>query len=209
MKKIFVLTVVLIGTIICSCTTDDETNNGGELGSIYGIVTKLGTAEPMKAVGVELYKNSSLFLKTVTFDDGHFEFKDLTPENYRVKVVAKEYEPVEKSVAVEAGRQARIDLQIKLTVGRIYGVVTFTGTDTPVADAEIVLTPREKTYIVTAKVYSDKNGNYNINSVESGKYYISAQKDNYSTMVSANGYEIIVKSGESLEANLQLSKKDE
>lgn len=108
--------MVLTSIIYVSCTKEDK----DELGSIYGIVTKLGTAEPMKAVGVELYKKGTsaskdaLLLKTVTFDDGHFEFKDLTPEHYQVKVVADGYEQIEEGyVIVEAGRQARIDLQVK------------------------------------------------------------------------------------------------
>jgi len=56
----------------------------------------------------------TLLLKTVTFDDGHFEFKDLNPEKYQVKVVADGYDQTEEGyVTVEAGRQARIDLQVK------------------------------------------------------------------------------------------------
>ena len=94
---------------LVACGDDDE----DALGSIYGIVTELGTAEPMKAIGVELYKGGSLLLKTVTFDDGHFEFNDLLPGNYKVNVVADGYNEEEGDVIVEAGRQARIDLQIR------------------------------------------------------------------------------------------------
>ena len=111
--------MVLTGIMLGSCTKSEE-GDEDKLGSIYGIVTELGTAEPMKAIGVELYKKDAsslryaLLLKTVTFDDGHFEFKDLNPENYQVKVVADEYEQIEEGfITVEAGRQARIDLQVK------------------------------------------------------------------------------------------------
>lgn len=91
---------------------DDELEEE-KVGSIYGIVTELGTAEPMKAVGVELYKGESLMLKTVTFDDGHFEFNDLTPGKYKVQTVADGYKTASYSVVVEAGRQARADMQLK------------------------------------------------------------------------------------------------
>lgn len=109
---------MLTSILYVSCAKSDD---GDEQGSIYGIVTELGAAEPMKAVGVELYKYddfyinvSSLLLKTVTFDDGHFEFKDLNPGRYQVKVVAEGYKQTEEgNVTVEAGRQARIDLQVK------------------------------------------------------------------------------------------------
>ncbi len=123
MKKLLIWSLLLTGSLLCACTSDDDSKESkDELGSIYGIVTELGTAEPMKAVGVELYKKKYewsdeydlLLLKTVTFDDGHFEFKDLNPENYKVKVVADGYEQTEEgNVTVEAGRQARIDLQVK------------------------------------------------------------------------------------------------
>lgn len=112
MRKILTFAIVLAGLIVGSCTKSEE-GDEDKLGSIYGIVTELSTAEPMRAMGVELYKNNKLLLKTVTYDDGHFEFKDLNPNNYQVKVVADGYEQTEEGlVSVEAGRQARIDLQV-------------------------------------------------------------------------------------------------
>ncbi len=115
MKKylLSLLTIIVAAFIsfnLVACSEDDE----DALGSIYGIVTELGTAEPMRAVGVELYKNDRLLLKTVTFDDGHFEFSDLTPGEYNVQAVADGYEQVEQGgVTVEPSRQARIDLQVQ------------------------------------------------------------------------------------------------
>ena len=113
MKKILTFSIVLVGLIISSCTKSEE-GDEDKLGCIYGIATELSTAEPMRAMGVELYKSDKLLLKTVTFDDGHFEFVKLSPGDYQVKVVADEYEQTEKGqVTVEAGRQARIDLQVR------------------------------------------------------------------------------------------------
>ena len=113
MKKLLIWVMMLTGIIYFSCTKSEE-GDEDKLGSIYGIVTELGTAEPMKAVGVELYQYSSLLLKTITFDDGHFEFKNLKRGSYQVKVVADGYYQTEEGKAyVETGRQARIDLQVK------------------------------------------------------------------------------------------------
>jgi len=112
MKKLLIWAMVLSSIMLGACTSEDGSKN--DPGSIYGIVTELGTAEPMKAIGVELYKAGALLLKTVTFDDGHFEFSDLNPDKYQVKVVADGYDQTEEGkVTVEAGRQARIDLQVK------------------------------------------------------------------------------------------------
>lgn len=126
MKKILIWALVLIGIMMGSCTSSDDASDvQSQMGSIYGIVTELGTSEPMKAIGVELYKgkykkdyynnvDNELLLKTVTFDDGHFEFKDLEAGSYTVRVVADGYEQTEGGyVTVEAGRQARVDLQVK------------------------------------------------------------------------------------------------
>lgn len=116
MKKhlLSLLTVVVAAFVSFNLTAcGDDVAEEDKVGSIYGIVTELGTAEPMKAVGVELYKGGALLLKTVTFDDGHFEFRDLTPGNYKVNVVADGYDEAKGDVVVESGRQARIDLQIQ------------------------------------------------------------------------------------------------
>jgi len=234
MKKLLIWAMVLTSIICVSCTKSEE---GAEdkLGSIYGIVTELGTTEPMKTVGVELYKAGNLLMKTVTFDDGHFEFKDLNPGNYQVKVVADEYKQTDQGhVTVEKGRQARIDLQVRTTVARIYGVVTYAGTDTPVAEAEIVL--EHDNYdiedgpcpYIYARVYSDKNGHYNIDHIEttvsyehfSGEvvfkeeviYYIRAHKGNYSFYSGEVGYpqahKMVLKAGDRLQVNLQLSQDE-
>lgn len=234
MKKLLIWAMVLSSIMLGSCTNDDDANDSGDFGSIYGLVTELGTTEPKKAVGVELYKAGNLLMKTVTFDDGHFEFKNLNPGNYQVKVVADEYKQTDEGhVTVENGRQARIDLQVRTTVARIYGVVTYAGTDTPVADAEIVL--KHDNYdierdglapYIYARVYSDKNGHYNIDHIETTvsykgpyseevfkeevNYYISAHKGNYSFVgyYGAYGEKIVVKAGDRLQVNLQLSQDE-
>ncbi len=122
LRKLLIWAMVLMGTMLCACTSEDEASE--QIGSIYGIVTELGTAEPMKAIGVELYKSDKMLLKTVTFDDGHFEFKDLAMGDYQVNVMSDEYEQTEKGlVNVEAGRQARIDLQVRKLAFKTHIIV--------------------------------------------------------------------------------------
>lgn len=116
-NKISVL-VILFVVIFSSCSSG--TSNGlKQKGSIYGIVVESSNTEPLAGLGVELYRvgydHNSLLLKTVTFDDGHFEFTDLDPDEYLIKVVATGYDEssTEYYVTVEAGRQARVDMQVK------------------------------------------------------------------------------------------------
>lgn len=179
---------------LVACGDDDE----DALGSIYGIVTELGTAEPMKAIGVELYKGGSLLLKTVTFDDGHFEFNDLLPGNYKVNVVADGYNEEEGDVIVEAGRQARIDLQIRkmkthmvvrTTEATINGTkVTLTGDYTyenGYAPSEVGIlyatynNPKNGGILVKCKLDNNtKKLSTTIDELEKGTYYYQAYAKN-------------------------------
>lgn len=113
MKKLFTIIIsslLLLSFAMVSCEKEDYTN----VGTIYGIVTKEGSTEPLSAVPVGLYKDNSLMLQTVTYDDGHFEFDNLLEGYYDVKIDALGYEIEEISVYVESQRVARADMQLKL-----------------------------------------------------------------------------------------------
>ncbi|MCM1151955.1 MAG: DUF1566 domain-containing protein [Alistipes sp.] len=108
-----ILSVILIAFCFWSCGDDkSESGNTGNTGSIYGVVTVASTAEPMRATGVELYYHEALLLKTVTYDDGHYEFTDLEAGSYQLRVVATGYDEALFDVIVEAGRTARADMQL-------------------------------------------------------------------------------------------------
>lgn len=115
---------MMLTSIICISCAKSEEGDEDQLGSIYGVVTQLSTAEPMRAMGVELYKSDKLLLKTVTYDDGHFEFVKLSQGDYQVNIVSDEYEQTEKGlVSVETGRQARVDLQVRKLVFKTHIIV--------------------------------------------------------------------------------------
>jgi hypothetical protein len=116
MKKIIYYIIVV--TLLCSCTKKEETEETG----IYGVVTDKTSAEPMRSTGVELhvqtnnssfYPQYSLLTRTVTYDDGHYEFNDLKEGNYKLKVVAEGYKDTEYDVVVETGRIAKGDMQLE------------------------------------------------------------------------------------------------
>lgn len=111
MKKNFFILLILIIGITVSCTSDEK----DRYGSIYGVVTDSETAEPLRSIGVELYRGyNTLLLKTVTYDDGHFEFDNLEPDEdvyYNLKIVADGYSESTYTVLVEPGRTARADMQ--------------------------------------------------------------------------------------------------
>lgn len=113
------LACLMIAAATIGCSKNDNT---GKTGTIYGIVTVTG--EPLKGIGVSLFVDDALLLKTVTYDDGHYEFSDLQPGKYTLKVETEGYETFSTSVIVEAGRQARADMQLTV-VETHMDVVTF------------------------------------------------------------------------------------
>lgn len=92
------------------CTPEEIENE--KYGTIYGIVTVTG--EPLKGIGVSLFVDDALLLKTVTYEDGHYEFSDLKPGEYNLEVETEGYNTFSTTVMVEAGRQARADMQLTL-----------------------------------------------------------------------------------------------
>lgn len=121
MKNVLLWTMIMGGIILTSlilpsCTSDDspvEASKNEERGSIYGIVTN-SSMEPMRGLAVALwtfkigaygYRTTDKFIsQTITFDDGHYEFKDILPGEYLL--VPGGY------VDVLAGKQVHVDFQV-------------------------------------------------------------------------------------------------
>ena len=124
MKQIKKLTLgllacLMIAAAIIGCSKNDITE---KTGTIYGIVTVTG--EPLKGIGVSLFVDDALLLKTVTYDDGHYEFSDLEPREYTLTVETEGYNTFSTTVIVESGRQARADMQLTLVETHL-DVVTY------------------------------------------------------------------------------------
>lgn len=157
--------MLLICGIYQACSPEDL------VGSIYGVVVESGQKEPLAGFGVELYhikhNEKSLLLKTVTYDDGSFEFVDLKPGEYYIKVVAAGYndESTEYWVDVQAGRAARIDMQAEV----LYTHISVWTRD-PIVDEE------ERT--VTLSCWIDDGGMWSNLSepTEIGFYYSTNKK---------------------------------
>ena len=108
MKKILTLLTIALSLVIInhSCKPEPELP-----GSIYGVVTDKATGEPVKTAGVEL---SPLGLKTVTGNEGQFEFTELEPGNYQLYVTKTGYtELVSSTIVVKSDQTAKGDVQIE------------------------------------------------------------------------------------------------
>lgn len=112
------LACLMIAATIIGCSKIEKEDPG----TIYGIVTVTG--EPLKGIGVSLFVDESLLLKTVTYEDGHYEFSELKPGEYTITVEAEGYNKFSTTVMVESGRQARADMQLTLVETQL-DVVTY------------------------------------------------------------------------------------
>ncbi len=133
MKKIIFTTVVIATSLIlwCGCK-GEEGEEQPTTGSIYGVITDEVTGEPMRASGVELwsmtlyhddeygygygmdyYEYNSLITKTVTGNEGQYEFNNLNGGTYGLRVMVSGYEDEEYQIEVSAGRISRADMQLE------------------------------------------------------------------------------------------------
>lgn len=97
---------------------NDKEKESESFGSIFGMVSVAGTAEPMRGTGVELYylnekgTAGALLLRTTTADDGSYSFDDVKAGEYLLRVEVPGYKRTEYRVVVESGRSARADMQV-------------------------------------------------------------------------------------------------
>ena len=111
--KNFLLFMASILTL-AGCSNDEIPG----FGSIYGIVTDAQTNQPVYGATVSL---SPGYLSTTTGIDGHFEFVDLEPGQYKIQVQASDYESNSIQIQVNAGGKSIGDISIN-PVGEISGI---------------------------------------------------------------------------------------
>ena len=120
MKKILYITssILLSLSMVLWYGCNDKEPESEPFGSIFGMVSVAGTAEPMWGTGVELYYLNekgtvgALLLRTTTADDGSYSFDDVKAGEYLLRVEVPGYKRTEYKVVVEGGRTARADMQV-------------------------------------------------------------------------------------------------
>ena len=107
MKKslYLLLGLLLVCSIYQACAPEDLP------GSISGTVVDKATGEPIKDAGVTLTPNNGA--TTVTGSDGHFEFTDLTPNEYDVVITKTGYQDTTRTITVKSGANRPIDIQLE------------------------------------------------------------------------------------------------
>lgn len=171
------LAIFTLALFFPSCKEKEQ-----EKGSIYGVMVDAQSAEPMRGTQVQLYTGSELLLSTVTYDDGHYEFRDLAPgSSYAVGVKKDGYKNFAAAVTVEPGRQARCDIALLSAAGpapksSIYGVVVDASTGEPLRAAMVCLYS-EGALLLSTRTSDD--GSYEFKPVHPKIYTVK---------IAANGY---------------------
>lgn len=106
MKKVFFYALLLVAAGLMSCSEEETTSM---LGTVYGIVSDMETGEPIKGASVTLSPSN---LTTVTGSDGHYEFIDVEPGQYKIHCQASGYLSNSKSVVVTAGASSTADIMM-------------------------------------------------------------------------------------------------
>lgn len=104
MKKTFYLFIIAAVALLNGC--EEAKQQGG----IYGVITDKATEEPIRTAGVQL----STGMKTITGDEGQYEFTELEAGGYTLQISKTGYtEILNYKIVVEAGKTAKGDMQME------------------------------------------------------------------------------------------------
>ena len=104
-KLLFLLTCCSIGLLNIGCS-EDETPG---FGSVYGIVTDANTHQPIYGASVVLSPGN---FSSTTGQDGHYEFVDLEPGQYKIQVQSNGYYTNSRQIRVNPGSSATGDMTL-------------------------------------------------------------------------------------------------
>ena len=143
MKKILCFIVIACAALV-GCTSDEVSSAG----DVYGIVSDLKTGAPVRNAEIVISPGNA---STVSGSDGHFEFKSLTPGDYRISVEAAGYLNNSRQVTIVAGQ--RVSCDIHLTPDNSNDVIT-------VSPSEIDFGTNELQIAATIKNESDSEAEW-------------------------------------------------
>ena len=105
MKRLLLFWAVVFAAMFSACTEDESS----PVGDVYGIVSDLKSGAPVRNAEVIISPGNA---STVSGSDGHFEFKSLTPGQYKISVEANGYSSNSRQVTVVAGQRISCDIHL-------------------------------------------------------------------------------------------------
>lgn len=103
MRKLIL--ILAISFLAFGCTPPEYDT----FGLIYGVVTDSSTGQPLGNVSVLL---SPTGVTKITGNDGYFEFKELTPQQYTITVQKTGYSTNRKSVTAIIGESVEANITL-------------------------------------------------------------------------------------------------
>ena len=139
--------------------------------NLTGTVVDSETGEKIAGAKVVLHPGN---LSTYSNKEGYYEFKDLKLGSYTLSASADFYADVEKDVLLTAaGANITIYLEKIVNTANLTGTVVDSETGENIAGAKVVVNPGN------LSTYSNKEGYYEFENLEVGKYTITASADFY------------------------------
>lgn len=108
MKRFLILACIACGLVFfASC---DKKDKDQQAGTIYGVVTDKLSGEPIKNAGVELKPTGT---KTITGEDGHYEFANVSAGSYYLLVTKSGYNDFQSGAISVSNDNRQCDVQME------------------------------------------------------------------------------------------------
>lgn len=157
MKHFYIFYAIIVGAIICSCSSDITEES--KVGSISGSVSDRTTGEPIATANIIISPGGNA---TVTGSDGTFSFRNLMEGEYEISVEKEGYKSTGCSVYVPIGEATPAHLLLE----RIPAIVT---ADRDVLDFGTDISNNSLSFNIVNNYYEDLNWHieYNCNWITS------------------------------------------
>lgn len=152
-------------------------------GAISGQITDALTSIPLQDAQIEVFLDSILVGFANSDINGNYTIPDLAPDNNYVVIVSRtDYENQSIGAEVIANTITTLDIALEPNPGTIAGKVIDANTSNPIPGATIFIFQNE---ILIKSSLTDINGNYEIDELSPGDYFVVAQANNYQDATSA------------------------
>lgn len=109
MKRFLFLACIACSIVICLASCDKKDKDQQSC-SIFGVVTDKTSGEPIKNAGVELQPTGT---KTITGEDGHYEFANVNEGSYYLVVTKSGYKTYRSGSIFVANDNRQCDIQME------------------------------------------------------------------------------------------------
>ncbi len=193
----FVLRNLFVGTVLAAVLSSCAHDIVDLTGNIYGVVKDYTTGVGLANCNVSVASSGKSVL---TDDNGLFEFKELSPEEYTLTFTKAGYETQTKDIVVTTGETTKVSVSLKSEsskYGSVKGIVKDYADGHLIENCQISLTPGGKSFT------TGSDGSYIYQGLEAGQYSMTFVKAGYDSATKT----IDIKSGATTTVDVLLKAK--